>query len=453
MLTFLAAWTAALHSAGYLSGVYSSSASGITDLVKAQGTAFTEPDEVWFAHWNDAHTVSDSYIPSSDWANHQRIHQFSGDVTATYGGVTLNIDGDYLDGPAAPVGGPAIPDGTFIELANGTVTAAIYRVAGGAPLPVNNLTAFGNTSQYVRTVSQPQFNTLNAVPADGTFLTTTTGKIFRVAGGTPFPVSSWDVYGGPRAAVTVDQWAIDNLKLPDSHLHAFPASGTIVQGLPSGRDWEFTRTGRYALTGTPNAAVTVDDLALAPYRIVRAPLPGCKVPRLTGLALTAREPSPDSGPLPPRQGDATTRRAPDRPVIRHPPAGHARRPPALQRLPRQRHARLRAGRAVSDGRASRLPRARSARHGSRPRPHGLGARPPPSWSRGSESRIQTEARRARHRSGSTSRTAPPGPAGASRAEKTAGLERRMLGSWRPYRQHWPRTLSLVTAWPRGHSSA
>ncbi len=287
VLTFLAAWTATLHSAGYLSGVYSSSASGITDLVNAQGTSFKEPDEVWFAHWNDAHSVSDSYIPSSAWANHQRIHQFSGDINATYGGVTLNIDGDYLDGPAVPVGGPVIPDGTFIELNNGTVTAAIFRVAGGAPLPVNTLTAFGATSQYIQTVTQAQFNTLNPVPADGTFLTTTAGRVFRVAGGAPFPVSSWDLYGGPQTAVVVDEWAIDNLKLPNSHLNAFPASGTVVQGLPSGKDWKFTRTGRYALTGTQTTAVGVDDQSLTGYKIVPAPLPGCKVPRLTRLTLSA----------------------------------------------------------------------------------------------------------------------------------------------------------------------
>jgi hypothetical protein len=31
------------------------------------------------------------------WANRQRIHQYAGDTTETYGGVTLNIDRDQLD--------------------------------------------------------------------------------------------------------------------------------------------------------------------------------------------------------------------------------------------------------------------------------------------------------------------------------------------------------------------
>ena len=42
-LTFLAAWTDALHAAGYVSGIYSSSASGITDLALKWGTPYSFP--------------------------------------------------------------------------------------------------------------------------------------------------------------------------------------------------------------------------------------------------------------------------------------------------------------------------------------------------------------------------------------------------------------------------
>ena len=51
-----------------------------------------------------AGTTSDPYVPSGDWANHQRLHQYSGGHNETYGGVTLNIDGDYLDGATAYTG-------------------------------------------------------------------------------------------------------------------------------------------------------------------------------------------------------------------------------------------------------------------------------------------------------------------------------------------------------------
>jgi hypothetical protein len=48
VLAFLSGWTAKLHAAGYISGVYSSSSSGVSDLVHKYGTAYREPDDIWF---------------------------------------------------------------------------------------------------------------------------------------------------------------------------------------------------------------------------------------------------------------------------------------------------------------------------------------------------------------------------------------------------------------------
>lgn len=107
VLAFLSAWTAQLHADSYASGVYSSGGSGISDLVAQVGTGYLEPDDLWVADWNNQKTTSDPYIPSGDWANHQRLHQYQGGHNETHGGVTLNIDGDYLDGATAG-GGEAI---------------------------------------------------------------------------------------------------------------------------------------------------------------------------------------------------------------------------------------------------------------------------------------------------------------------------------------------------------
>ena len=108
VLTFLSAWTVELHAKGYLSGVYSSAASGITDLAAQYGTgAYTLPDNIWFALWNgSADTNTGTYVPANEWANHQRLHQYSGDTDETWGGVTINVDDDYLD-----VGGSGSPAG------------------------------------------------------------------------------------------------------------------------------------------------------------------------------------------------------------------------------------------------------------------------------------------------------------------------------------------------------
>ena len=109
VLAFLQAWTTQLHAAGYLSGVYSSDASGIADLVAQQGTGYVEPDELWMANWNGQQTTADANVPPQYWAAHQRLHQYQGAHNETYGGAKINIDGDYLDSATAAAGtGPGV---------------------------------------------------------------------------------------------------------------------------------------------------------------------------------------------------------------------------------------------------------------------------------------------------------------------------------------------------------
>ncbi len=112
VMSFLAAWTAELHAKGYLSGVYSSGSSGISDLVARYHSGYLEPDDLWIADWNGEQSTSDPYVPSSDWPDHQRLHQYSGDHTETYGGATLDIDGDYIDGATAGTSSGAGPPTT-----------------------------------------------------------------------------------------------------------------------------------------------------------------------------------------------------------------------------------------------------------------------------------------------------------------------------------------------------
>jgi hypothetical protein len=96
VISFLAAWTNELHAKGFASGVYSSSSSGIADLV-AHYTTDTMPDVIDDALWNGKVDTADSRVPSTEWANHQRIHQYQGGHDETYGGTKINIDSDYLD--------------------------------------------------------------------------------------------------------------------------------------------------------------------------------------------------------------------------------------------------------------------------------------------------------------------------------------------------------------------
>jgi hypothetical protein len=97
-LRFLSSWTKALHRLGYLSGVYSSSRSGIVDLARQYSKhQYTMPDAIFDALWNGSANVSDSSYERKSWPTSHRLHQFSGNDTQTYGGVTIDVDKDYLN--------------------------------------------------------------------------------------------------------------------------------------------------------------------------------------------------------------------------------------------------------------------------------------------------------------------------------------------------------------------
>ena len=132
VLAFLSAWTSELHALGYLSGVYSSTGSGIADLVKNMGTTFEEPDDVWFAEWNNSKSATSSTIPAADFVNH-RLHQYRGGHNETYGGSTINIDNDFIDGDTADTSGtvtsaappPTPPSLRVRPAANGTTALQV----------------------------------------------------------------------------------------------------------------------------------------------------------------------------------------------------------------------------------------------------------------------------------------------------------------------------------------
>jgi hypothetical protein len=143
VLAYVNAWTARLHARGYLSGFYSSSASGVADQNAHYGS--TSPDVMYFAHYNNTKTTSDSYISASHWANHQRVHQYSGDVDETHGGYAINIDGDWMD----------------VQVAGGG--------SGPAPVPDWPLVQQGNTGESVRTVQYLLNQAGAAINVDGDF--------------------------------------------------------------------------------------------------------------------------------------------------------------------------------------------------------------------------------------------------------------------------------------------
>ena len=109
-MTFLAAWTQRLHGLGYESGVYSSAASGIADLVARLGSGYPEPDHLWIANWDGRRTAEDPYVPDDAWTAHQRIRQYRGGHDERWGGVTINVDNNWVEGGTAGGGASAPSD-------------------------------------------------------------------------------------------------------------------------------------------------------------------------------------------------------------------------------------------------------------------------------------------------------------------------------------------------------
>jgi hypothetical protein len=106
-MAFLSAWTRELHALHYVSGVYSSAGSGIWMLDQARiktPTAYHLPDQIWIARWDGVANTSTTYISDAGWQPGGRMKQYVGGHDERYGGVTINIDRDYLSlgTPKAP---------------------------------------------------------------------------------------------------------------------------------------------------------------------------------------------------------------------------------------------------------------------------------------------------------------------------------------------------------------
>jgi hypothetical protein len=110
-LSFLSAWTRTLHNLDYVSGVYSSASTGIRALDDARVLTprrYTMPDQVWVAEWvhetayrspprTSPPSLLSAYLRDDGWLPGGRMRQYRGGHSESHGGVTINIDTNYLD--------------------------------------------------------------------------------------------------------------------------------------------------------------------------------------------------------------------------------------------------------------------------------------------------------------------------------------------------------------------
>lgn len=109
-LTFLSAWTKRLHALGFTSGVYSNVSAAVDALDFADTASpgsYAMPDQIWYA-WENGRAdtyIAKHWVRGDNWTPHARVHQYALDTMATYGGVTLKIDRNFMDvgrGSVAP---------------------------------------------------------------------------------------------------------------------------------------------------------------------------------------------------------------------------------------------------------------------------------------------------------------------------------------------------------------
>ena len=172
VMAFADGWTAGLHAAGYQSGFYSSANYGIPALADTvqNDSSFHAPDAIWFARWDGNASTADTEIPSGLWANHRRIKQYLGGHNETYGGVTINIDSDYVD---------SLATGTIVDLSPLSLPDAFpgnsYRAS---------LSGSGGQGPYTFTISSGSLPSGLKMSGAGTIYGTTTlaaaGTISRV---------------------------------------------------------------------------------------------------------------------------------------------------------------------------------------------------------------------------------------------------------------------------------
>ncbi|MDF2994090.1 MAG: hypothetical protein K0S37_4604, partial [Microbacterium sp.] len=156
-------------------------------------------------------------------------------------------------------------DGTLVSSG---ATGEVFRVAGGAPLYVSSWDAVGGPQPAV-TIDHAAIDNadgaapwdhLRRYPADGTFLTTVAGQAYRVVGRAALPLGSWAAVGGVQPSTLIDGAAIarSGSPAPWNHLTSAPTDGSVVTTQPSAKSYRFSAGYWRSVARTPGAVVIGD---------------------------------------------------------------------------------------------------------------------------------------------------------------------------------------------------
>ncbi len=230
---YVSGWTTRLSQLGIMSGLYSTS-TGIRD--NEYFNLEIPPYAVWIAEWytnpgfRSYETVWDlRYLSDQYWTNNQRILQYSGGHSETWGGVSLDIDCNVAEGKVAvPFGADLVPPITTAGI-NGT---------------------FGYEDWYKTPVQVTLTATDNTVGVKHTF--------YKIDQGT------WNLYGGPFYVSGGDLTSLRFLSVDNADNWEGPKLISFKVDTVAPVLSHLTRVGCLALNGVPqrwcnNAYFVWDD--------------------------------------------------------------------------------------------------------------------------------------------------------------------------------------------------
>ena len=94
---FIQAWAFGVHYYGYTAGLYSTPGTGIRVVAESGNPAGGgHIDAIWVARWNS--TPGSYETTAADGFPGRRIHQYEGDHPETWGGVTMDVDSNLVQG-------------------------------------------------------------------------------------------------------------------------------------------------------------------------------------------------------------------------------------------------------------------------------------------------------------------------------------------------------------------
>jgi len=184
--SFLKGWTTRLHQTGNKAGLYATSTNiNVNQIYNIDPVV----DVVWIAEWYSVPEFRDwvtvfhvDYLSDGYWSKRQRVYQYSGGHYETWGGLTLGIDNNVIDGVVGvPYSSDIILPISKVSLTGTLVSGVLYKstvkVTLSATDNVSGINAIyyklnnGDWTKYTAPfdVSESQAHTLQYRAVDGVY--------------------------------------------------------------------------------------------------------------------------------------------------------------------------------------------------------------------------------------------------------------------------------------------